>query len=437
MNKCLWLGLATIFLVSCNSTSFVNEDLRKPNSVSENGDLAAKVIYGEDDRKDYYQVSSQMQSLADSTVALVRKNKLDEIPGVGYDFSLSNYGREMRLCSSEPFYEQDTLAFCSGSLVGEDLILTAGHCIRSNYDCSRTAFVFGFAYKEEGQQPRRAGVDDVYSCAEILHSEVTGHGSDYAVIRVDRKVVGRTPLSVERNQKAVSGDELVVIGHPSGLPTKVADGASVRKDSGTFFVANLDTYGGNSGSAVFDARSQKIVGVLVRGETDFVSRGSCTVSNRCSDNSCRGEDVTHVERALAYIPELEEPVADEPVDQGGVYQVNLMSEIPDNSREGVESSVLVPAPKGRSVKIGINIEHTWRGDLILVLRTPEGKDYVLHHRSGGSKDDLVGVYGESLEAAVDISSLSEVSEDGLWTLHISDNAGRDVGLVKAWAVIVE
>jgi subtilisin-like proprotein convertase family protein len=437
LNKRLWLGLATIFLVSCNSGSLLTEDLRKPSNVSGNDDIAAKVIYGEDNRKDYYQVSSQMQNLADSTVALVRKNKLEEVPGVGFNFSLSNFGQEMRLCSSEPFYEQDTLAFCSGSLVGEDLILTAGHCIRSNYDCSRTAFVFGFAYKEEGQQPRMAGLDDVYTCAEILHTEVTGNGSDYAVIRVDRKVVGRSPLSVARNSKAQAGDDLVVIGHPSGLPTKVADGASVRKDSGTFFVANLDTYGGNSGSAVFDASTNKIVGVLVRGETDFVSRGSCTVSNRCADNSCRGEDVTHVERALAFIPEIEEPNPDVPADTGGVYQVNLMSEIPDNSREGVVSSVMVPAPKGKKVKIGVDIEHTWRGDLVVVLSSPDGRDYVLHRRSGGSQDNLVGVYGESLESASSIDALANVDVDGLWTLKVTDNASRDVGVLRAWAVIVE
>ena len=44
---------------------------------------------------------------------------------------------------------------------------------------------------------------------------------------------------------------LVVIGHPSGLPTKIADGAWVRNnESEYYFVTNLDTFGGNSGSAV-------------------------------------------------------------------------------------------------------------------------------------------------------------------------------------------
>lgn len=261
-------------------------------------DIGARVIYGDDDRIDYYQASAEMKELADSTVALVRNRKLDPIDGGGFDFQLSNFGREMNLCSSEPFIEQDTMAFCSGSLVGKDLILTAGHCIRGRSDCRNTSFVFGFGLKAEAQNPRFAEEDDVYRCKEVIHSEVTGNGSDWAVVRVDREVVGRKILEVERSTKASSGDPLVVIGHPSGLPTKVAAGSNVRRDKGTYFVANLDTYGGNSGSAVFNSETKKVVGILVRGETDFVRRGSCTVSNVCRDSGCRGEDVTHVSQAL-------------------------------------------------------------------------------------------------------------------------------------------
>lgn len=263
--------------------------------------ISGKVIYGEDNRVDYFEASDELKDLADSTVALVNKKKLEPVASGGFDFQLRNFGNEMGLCSSERFIEQDTLAFCSGSLVGKDLILTAGHCIRKNFDCEKTAFVFGFGLKEEAQQPRFAEEDSVYSCAEILHSEVKGNGSDWAIIRLDREVKGRKILSVEKEVKADKGDSLVVIGHPSGLPTKVAGGAKVRKSKGTYFVANLDTYGGNSGSAVFNSETKKIVGVLVRGETDFVRRGSCTVSNVCRDSSCRGEDVTHVHQALSFI----------------------------------------------------------------------------------------------------------------------------------------
>jgi hypothetical protein len=91
---------------------------------------------------------------------------------------------------------------------------------------------------------------------------------------------------------------IVVIGHPSGLPTKIAGGAKVRDNSNDiFFSANLDTFGGNSGSAVFNEKSGEVVGILVRGENDYVNDKDreCQVVNKCADNECRGEDVTRIE----------------------------------------------------------------------------------------------------------------------------------------------
>ena len=55
---------------------------------------------------------------------------------------------------------------------------------------------------------------------------------------------------------------------------------------------HLDTYGGNSGSPVFNAATHEVEGILVRGETDFTSNGTCNVSLVCPTSGCRGEDVT-------------------------------------------------------------------------------------------------------------------------------------------------
>jgi V8-like Glu-specific endopeptidase len=119
---------------------------------------------------------------------------------------------------------------------------------------------------------------------------------DYAFIELDRKVNDRQPLKVRKTGKISKGASLVVIGHPTGLPTKIADGANVRTLQGKFFVANLDTFGGNSGSAVFNAETEEVEGILVRGETDYVYNSSlgCQVPNVCSNDACRGEDVTYI-----------------------------------------------------------------------------------------------------------------------------------------------
>ncbi len=86
-----------------------------------------------------------------------------------------------------------------------------------------------------------------------------------------------------------------MIGHPTGIPTKVAGGAFVRDNSNDkFFVANLDTFGGNSGSAVVNSETGVVEGILVRGENDYVTEGGCSVPQVCTMDGCRGEDVTRI-----------------------------------------------------------------------------------------------------------------------------------------------
>lgn len=266
-------------------------------------DFGAEVIYGEDDRVEYFEVNSELQDIADSTLTLVRsvnlERKADEV-----FFQVDNYKEAMRLCDDETFGDQNLLGFCSGSLVGPDLVLTAGHCITGGYDCRATSIVFDYNLKGPGDVPLSTHQDNVYECAEVIHTEFVNDGADFAVIRLDRPVVGRKSLAIKRQHKAQVGDAMIVLGHPAGLPLKIAGGSNVRSDKGSHFVANLDTYGGNSGSAVIDAFTGEVAGVLVRGETDFVQRENCSVSNVCQDSECSGEDVTHASEAAAYIPEV-------------------------------------------------------------------------------------------------------------------------------------
>jgi hypothetical protein len=282
------------------------------------------VIYGQDDRLDFYQVQSpQWQERARSTVALINNNKL--LPVVnGFQIKTANYGVSQNLCSSEPFFEQVTAAFCSGSLIAPDIIMTAGHCIRSPTACKNTQFVFNFAYQSFAQDPTFVGRDDVYSCQKLIHSELNSSNlSDYALIRLDRPVVGRSPLPIRQAGEVAEGDSLVVIGHPSGLATKFADNAFVRSaNPEKYFIANLDTYGGNSGSAVFSHQTGLIEGILVRGETDFKYKNGCYVSNICDDDKCRGEDVTRVIEILNHVDvqELAPIPQDEPTQAQEITQ---------------------------------------------------------------------------------------------------------------------
>ncbi len=272
--------------------------------------FAAKpVIYGTDNRHDLFEVTNPLYlKLADSTVALMKSDTFQQNSSGLLSIKSDTFKNSMGVCSTERFADQYNAAFCSGSLIGKNVILTAGHCITDSSECATTKFVFGYNVKAEGQYPTTTPESEVYTCKKIIHREQNGDGADFGVILLDRNVTGHEPLKlaqVRMNSTIENGTKLVMIGHPSGLPTKIDDEKSVRDGNQSgFFVANTDSYGGNSGSAVFNELTGEIEGVLVRGENDFVQdpSGSCNISNVCPADGCRGEDVTKISSVIPYLP---------------------------------------------------------------------------------------------------------------------------------------
>lgn len=268
-----------------------------------------KVIYGEDDRLDLYQVTNaNALSLADSTVALIDKADLRDSGNGTYiiEAGVLNDRFGGQLCEDEAFRNQSAAAYCSGSLIAPNLILTAGHCVEVQADCDKARFVFGYAVGSSGEAPKVVDQNEVYKCKSIVHSEVQDNGSDFAIIELDREVTNHSPLKIRTQGKIQQGQGIVMIGHPSGLPTKVAGGANVRSLEEHFFVANTDSYGGNSGSAIFNDTTGVVEGILVRGEEDYEFNPSknCVESKRCANNECRGEDITYVTNILPYLASL-------------------------------------------------------------------------------------------------------------------------------------
>lgn len=203
------------------------------------------------------------------------------------------------LCAGELFENQPALSACSGVLIAEDLVLTAGHCTNG---CGDLRFVFDYALTPSGTLPTLTQ-DDVYRCDATVAEHDSSSGLDYAILHLTRPVVGRQPTPIRAATTPLEPDtSLLMSGHPWRMPLKIADNASVRShaESGTHFVANLDAIIGNSGSGVFDATSKELLGILVRGAADFASEETCHRWNRCPDDGCRGEDVVYVHHALEH-----------------------------------------------------------------------------------------------------------------------------------------
>lgn len=280
-------------LISLATTCFVSVSQVQAAAFQQ---IRTKVVYGNDDRLDVFQVSSPgLLAVTASTAAMIPLSVLQN-KGSTFELPVNKFGEDYGLCKNEPFYSQPNPAMCSAFLVGPDLLATAGHCV-SELSCSANtnAFVFDYKMTDDKTAPSSVPSDNVYFCKSVVARELTRE-QDYALIKLDRPVVGRAPLTLAKTP-VVQGDSLILVGHPSGLPTKVAGGASVRKVETGFFVANTDSYGGNSGSAVFNAKTLEVVGILVRGEEDYAYdyNGQCTRTNYCKDDACRGEDVTQIE----------------------------------------------------------------------------------------------------------------------------------------------
>ncbi|QRN99011.1 trypsin-like peptidase domain-containing protein [Archangium violaceum] len=274
------------------------------------GTREGAVVYGTDNRQDVHaHPDATLRTRAQqSTVALMKATDFDTTDPDNVTFNGENLGDAYHLCPTERFLGDPTSASCSGTLIDDDLVLTAGHCVRSDAECAETRFVFNY-YRPSADTLRTVTTADIFNCSSIVVRQQGTVGSqnlDYAILRLDRAATPRfTPAPVRTSNTALaSGQNVAVIGCGSGIPFKIDSGGAVRDPRPAtldYFVANTDTFGGNSGSGVYETSTYTVAGILVRGETDYVYNGSCSEVNVCGETACRGEDITYVYPALRHL----------------------------------------------------------------------------------------------------------------------------------------
>jgi ankyrin repeat protein/V8-like Glu-specific endopeptidase len=212
------------------------------------------------------------KNLAGSTFAMIDRGI---IKGYGYD-KIAIVGRETKFCPGEPFAGSMLAPTCSGFLVGPDLLVTAGHCVKHADSCAKKKWVLDF--REDLRSANNTVIldqDKVFHCKEILLQKFSGvdyEDDDFAIIRLDRRV-DRVPLKFRTERKIPDWSETAIIGHPIGLPQIITPFARiVRNQNIKRFYIDGDAFGGNSGGAVIDMDRGIVEGILVtniRGK-DFV-----------------------------------------------------------------------------------------------------------------------------------------------------------------------
>lgn len=169
--------------------------------------------------------------------------------------------------------ENGARAGCTVTLIGSTCAVSAGHCLRTFEDVH-----FNTPLSRNGRIQLPAEEDIYQVDQDSIVYENTGIGRDWAVMRINaNEITGMLPgdvqgtLSVSYDQPEV-GDIIRI----TGYGTANGDDVNFAQQTHTGPITSLDfegsairhradTTGGNSGSAVVDERTGKIIGIHTHG----------------------------------------------------------------------------------------------------------------------------------------------------------------------------
>ncbi len=289
----LWVGLGALFLPSCGQATLTSSS-------------EGKVVYGRDDRIESFQLpqSSALNRVASATLLMTNSEKLRSLRAGHIKLDHVIFKKRLNVCNDEPYANQPLAGFCTAFLVAPNIVATAGHCA-NDIKCREISFVSKFALKSKNDTAEDVTTvpeGRVYSCRKILFASEAEKTPDMAIIQLDRKVAEAKPLKISEDRVKVN-ETVYTVGHPLGLPQKIAPGLVKKTSDKDQFVATLDGYHGNSGSAVTNAEGE-LKGIYVNGEDDFDydSTHNCYRTKVCQGlEDCQGEGVTyasHLQDAL-------------------------------------------------------------------------------------------------------------------------------------------
>jgi aminopeptidase S len=233
-----------------------------------------------------------------------------------------------------------------------------------------------------------------------------------------------------------------MIGSPNPGYFVYDDDPTIEKTFKDYFAGlGVPTEIETEGDGRSDHASFKNVGIPVGGLFTGASRtktsaqvqkwgGTTTAFDRCYHSSCdttANINDTALDRnsdAIAHaIWTLSSGTTPPP---GKVFENTADVSIPDNGA-AVTSSVAVTGITGNApsnLAVGVDIVHTWRGDLVVDLVAPDGTVYNLKpYSSSDSADDVRTTY--SVNASAEVAN-------GTWRLRVQDRAAQDTGYINSF-----
>ncbi|MEU7279431.1 M4 family metallopeptidase [Streptomyces sp. NPDC045431] len=159
--------------------------------------------------------------------------------------------------------------------------------------------------------------------------------------------------------------------------------------------------------------------------TDYAGARAGTVAVATELYGAGSAEVKAVEHAWAGVNVGSRPGGGDP-GTGKVFENTADVAIPDNGA-AVTSAVSVTGVAGNApatLKVDVDIVHTWRGDLVVDLVAPDGTAYRLKNSSSSDSADNV-------KATYTVNASSEVA-NGSWKLRVQDVAAQDTGYINSW-----
>jgi Trypsin-like peptidase domain len=274
------------------------------------GELDQPVVWNGSELVEINSAPANLKALGDAVAELVPPGQLLYDPTIN-SLIWTSATSQYNLCPEVQFASQPSLkllpAQCSAVLVSDGLFATNAHCLNAGLGVG-SKLVFGYRMTDATNAQTFIHDSEIYTVHSIyaLGNYANDISSDWALLSVDRPVTGHTPVVLE---PVVPLANVVIqsVGYPLGWPEKAAlNGITTASNpyGPGMFGAHITEFLGDSGSPVFNATTNHMLGLIARGNSDFTldtTRG-CNLFTRCfTEPDCWGEGVVRADQFASLV----------------------------------------------------------------------------------------------------------------------------------------